>query len=284
MGATTSASAAALGTFPTIESGALAPAIEVIATLYGNESVAWPQVQGLNALGWRVYSAAVLADPPPKSEDPFSQGQRVGETGTVALLWVVGFLVLTLVFLLIVAPAFVVATRRNARTIALLSALGARRRDIRRTVTASGVLIGLVSGVLGFGLALLVCTLLPINQPLMVVLREPRTWIVALALIGFATALGWITTLWPGRMASRLDTISMLAGRLERRTKPVRLRWWHPVLIVGGARMRSDDHNRRRQRRPCAWTRGGAGVDRSAGCAGRGRRRRGSSRHARRHS
>ncbi len=173
--------------------------------------VSWRDVRAMNRGGMLVLSREVVADPPP---DPLA-GSGGGSPATLAVLALVAAMALIEVVLL-AGPAFAVGARRQQRSLALLTATGARARDVRRTVLASGVVLGAAGAasgaVLGVGLAFAV-------EPL--VQRLSDTWfgpfdvsardVAGIAVLGLLSAL--LAALAPAWLASRADVVAVLAGR-----------------------------------------------------------------------
>lgn len=173
--------------------------------------VSWSDVRALNHAGIVAVSRQVLADPPP---DP--TGGAGGPTSdTLAVVGLIAAMALLEVVLL-AGPAFAVGARRQQRSLALMAAGGARPRDVRRTVLASGLVLGSAGAVLGAGLGVAVAR---VAEPF--VQRFSHTWfgpfevsardLVAVVVCGLLSAL--LAALAPAWLATRMDVVAVLAGR-----------------------------------------------------------------------
>ncbi|MGY2076373.1 ABC transporter permease [Blastococcus sp. SYSU DS0828] len=184
----------------------------------------WPTVRELNAEGLAVVSRAVVADPPPAEEYRSTSGANAAEMAVLALI-VVGIL---LEVVLLAGPAFAVGLRRQRRDLALLAAAGGSPADLRRTVLASGVVLGggaAVGGaLLGIGLAWLALPLVggwadvrfgPFDVAPLDVLAVVVTGLLA----------GLAASAVPARQAARTDVVPALGGRRGQ----VRTSWRLPV-------------------------------------------------------
>ena len=197
----------------------------------------WPAVQELNAVGLAAVSREVVLDPPPAAEYlppdyPSDGGMDPAQVAVIALI--VAALLLEVV--LLAGPAFAVGLRRQRRDLALMAANGATSADLRRTVLASGLVLGggaaVLGAVLGIGLVRLAVPVLgdrtdvalgPFEVPVLDVLV-----VVAVgALAGLAAAYV------PARQAARTDVVTTLTGRRGQ----VRSDWRLPVvgLVVAAA-------------------------------------------------
>lgn len=185
--------------------------------LVGGSPVSWDDVLRLNAVGLLADSRAVLADPPPDSAlapEIADTGEPVDEIFVTTLALVVTMVLLEVV--LLAGPAFAVRAKAQARTLALVAAVGATPAQARRTVLASGVVVGAVGGavgiVLGIGLGALA---LPFAQ------RTSFAWfgpfdvpwplLAIVALFGLVAAVA--AAVVPAVSASRLDVVAVLGGR-----------------------------------------------------------------------
>ncbi|MFC5176407.1 FtsX-like permease family protein [Nocardioides taihuensis] len=194
--------------------------------------VTWPEVLALNELGAAVTSRAVLEDPPPRSEWPprVRQWQSPVDGNTVAIAVLVVTMALLEVVLL-AGPAFAVGARKRSRDLALMAASGATPAQGRRTILASGVVLGTVGAALGVVLGLAAgWAVLPLAQ------RYSGSWfgpydvvwwqVGAVAVFGLASAV--LAAIVPAWLASRQDVVAVLAGRRGDRKPGLR----SPVLGV----------------------------------------------------
>jgi putative ABC transport system permease protein len=103
-----------------------------------------------------------------------------------------------------------VAVRERTREIGLRKALGATHRQIRRQFFLEGFILTMVSGVLGFGVAVALCA--AVNTLPM----PPRfqgmtlTWQAGVWAVLALTAVGVATSTYPARRAARLPPVEAL--------------------------------------------------------------------------
>ncbi len=118
--------------------------------IVGGGPVSWEDVQQLNTYGLTVFSRAVLANPPPDSSLPQelrAQNDFTQDTGR--MIAVIGGVMLFILTTLLVGPAFAVSAARQRRTLALAATNGAETRQLRRTVLAQALVLGVISAVGG---------------------------------------------------------------------------------------------------------------------------------------
>jgi putative ABC transport system permease protein len=86
--------------------------------------------------------------------------------------------------------------------------VGARRRDVFLQILAESTVIGIIGGLLGLGAGVLLLELLerlaPLESPPVI---EPSAILIS---VGFASAVGVLSGLYPAWRASRLDPIAAL--------------------------------------------------------------------------
>lgn len=115
-----------------------------------DQPVTWPDVQRLNTYGFTVSSRAVLQDPPPDNAlAPELRQQQSFTQDTGRMIAVIGGVMLFIITTLLVGPAFAVSASRQRRTLALAATNGAETRQLRRTVLAQAVVLGVISAVGG---------------------------------------------------------------------------------------------------------------------------------------
>src|SRR6476620_4289340 len=118
--------------------------------IVGDQPVTWPDVQRLNSYGLTIWSRAVLADPPPDSAlAPELRQQQSFTQDTGRMIAVIGGVMLFIITTLLVGPAFAVSAARQRRTLALAATNGAETRQLRRTVLAQALVLGVISAVGG---------------------------------------------------------------------------------------------------------------------------------------
>ena len=112
--------------------------------------VTWSEVRTLNTYGLSVFSREVLQHPPAKSELPAELRQQDTFTqDTGRMIAVIGGVMLFILTTLLVGPAFAVSAARQRRTLALAATNGAETRQLRRTVLAQALLLGVISALGG---------------------------------------------------------------------------------------------------------------------------------------
>lgn len=185
--------------------------------LVGGGPVDWDQVRALNEIGVQATSRAVLQDPPPDSALPpeMQQFDEPIDQLTITVLALVVVMVLLEVVLL-AGPAFAVRAKAQAHALALVAAAGGTPRQARRTVLASGVVIGAVGGVLGVALGIAVGALaVPVFQTFdssrFGPFDVPWPLLAVVAAFGFVSAV--LAAVVPAFSASKQDVVAVLAGR-----------------------------------------------------------------------
>ena len=163
--------------------------------------------------GLDVTSALVSADPPP---GPAGYG-RSSESRLLTLLLAAAVVVETA---LLAGPAFAVSAVRQRHSLALAATQGAGAADMRRAVTAYGLVLAVLAAVGGAvlgGAAGAAWVLWRVRQPLpqVVLLDLPWSWVAALA--GIAVLAGGVAAWWPARGLTRLDTMTVLRGQVASR-------------------------------------------------------------------
>ena len=221
-----SVNAAAAVTLPSAPSAVGASTIAGYVTNPGG--VTWKQVEALNKGGYIVVSRDVVADPPPQSQVPYnSVAQRfqtaapdVGSSSDrTAVTRAIGAIAVAMVLLevvLLAGPAFAVGAKRRQREYALVGAIGADRRQLRRLVLAEGVVLGCLGALLGTGLGIgAAAAALPftshVSGKLCGALAISPLHVGGAAVL--AVLLGLASALFPARAVSRQDILSTLTGR-----------------------------------------------------------------------
>ncbi|KRA39046.1 MULTISPECIES: ABC transporter permease [unclassified Nocardioides] len=205
--------------------------------LVGGGPVTWDDVQALNEVGLLVTSRAVLNDPPTLDLDPTAVPSQDGiDDITMTVLALVVAMVLIEVVLL-AGPAFAVRAKAQAHTLALVAAAGGTPRQARRTVLASGVVIGSVGGVLGVALGVLIGVLaVPIAQRFDQSRFGPFEvpWLLLLVVAAFGLVSALLAAVVPAFSASRHDVVAVLGGRRGEGSPSVRTPILGLVLLGGG--------------------------------------------------
>ncbi|MFS0728700.1 FtsX-like permease family protein [Curtobacterium sp. 1P10AnD] len=201
----------------------------------------WSEIKRLNDHGIVVQSRPVVLDPPDERIDGVSGPQSLG--WYIAGLGLVGVFALFEVGLL-AGAAFLVGTRADARSYAILTSVGAERGVVRSVVAGSGLVLGTAGAVLGtaigVGIGALAFRLLDNgNVHAFPGLHVPVVMLLCIAVAGVVA--GVLSSLAAARAATRVNVLAGLRGSLRpetpSRATTRRRRVWGPLLIVLGAVM-----------------------------------------------
>jgi putative ABC transport system permease protein len=171
----------------------------------------WSDVQRANARGFLLQPRGHVPGEPPV---PPQVQEAIAAATLTAITLVVGMALLEVV--LLAGPAFAVGAKRRTRDLALLTASGGERRDVRRTVLGGGVVIGLVGGLVGVAGGLLVTRLAlhrleRVNGSLIGSFDIRPLELLMVAVVGVLTAV--LAAIIPARVAARQDVVAGLTGR-----------------------------------------------------------------------
>jgi putative ABC transport system permease protein len=183
-----------------------------------DRAIPYSEVKRLNGYGFQVMSADVLRHPPTAAELP-PQIQQVSNSSAddVRVAVAMGGVMLLLVTTLLVSPAFAVAASRQRRTLALAASNGAETRQLRRTVLAQALVLGVLSALVAAALALVVL------RAVMWAWVAARPWttfrffevpvwaVVAVVLMAVVSVL--IAALIPSMRLGRLDIVGVMKGQ-----------------------------------------------------------------------
>ncbi len=107
-----------------------------------------------------------------------------------------------------IANIMLASIAQRVRELGVRLAVGARRRDVFLQILAESTVIGMIGGFLGLGAGVVLLDLLgrvaPLESPPVI---EPSAVLIS---VGFATAVGVLSGLYPAWRASRLDPIAAL--------------------------------------------------------------------------
>ncbi|WAB84987.1 hypothetical protein OVN20_05400 [Microcella daejeonensis] len=199
-----------------VHPGTLAPGYTVPSRFYLlDQAITWDDVLALNEQGVVAASRSViLGDGPTPGARPSEYGAFGLQGGVLAFAALVGgFLLLQVV--LLAAAAFMVGARQQQRALAVLASVGGDRRLMRATVTAGGVVLGLVGGVLGVILGIggaAVATPLFADGRAMAFPGFHLPVLLLVATVAAAVLAGWAAAAVPARVASRIDIVPALRG------------------------------------------------------------------------
>lgn len=183
-----------------------------------NTPVTLNDVLRLGEHGLQVISAELLAHPAPTAElPPALRDQTVFETQQSQMLVATGGLILLITIALLVAPAFAVSAARQRRTLALAASNGATTRQLRTTVLAQAIVLGLAAALSGALVGLAAAYLLAWwgNRPSQPYGMGPFDIpVLAVVLItGLAVVAALIAALAPARRLGRLDIVGVMKGQ-----------------------------------------------------------------------
>lgn len=196
-----------------------------VVTFYqlGGASPTWKEVLSLNKMGIGVLSRQVILNPPPIEEQPISNGSGIPFAAIFSvLLFLVPLGLLPVVVL--AGSAFAFGARRQTRTLAVMSSLGASRRTLQNVTVTSGIWLGLIGGVAGVALGAIVVSLFgPAMASKSFSVQPPWNQypgfhlpLVYLIVLIFASGvLGAVSSYLPARKASRVNILATLRGQRE---------------------------------------------------------------------
>lgn len=213
-----------------------------VTVYFATDAPTWSEVRALNAHGIIVQSRALVLDPP-------EAGRLAGAGQGNPIGWFLGAMGLLGAFAmfevaLLAGAAFLVGTRADTRSYAIVTSIGGDRRFVRTVVGGSGLVlgaIGAVSGVaLGTGLGVVVFRFLDDGNV--------GTWpglhvpVLELGVIAAAAVVaGLVSALVAAGAATRVNVLAALRGSLRpaapRPRAERRRRVWAPLLIGAGAVM-----------------------------------------------
>ncbi|MCS4276191.1 putative ABC transport system permease protein [Mycetocola sp. BIGb0189] len=188
--------------------------------LVGERALGWKDAKAANAHGVVLTSRDLPVNPPTNlelTEDIVSVENNnrfmslITFTGILALI---GALALFEVCLL-AGSAFAMGARRQQRDLALLAASGAETASLRQIITASGVWLGLVGGIVGSLLGCVAGTafvMLQQSQGSTRFLGVHVAWQGAIVAMLAGTLAGLIAAAVPARQVARQATLGALKG------------------------------------------------------------------------
>jgi len=186
----------------------------------GADPVSWEDVQRLNDYGLTVFSREVLENPPPNSDlPPEFQARQDFTQDTARMIAVIGGVMLFILTTLLVGPAFAVSAARQRRTLALAATNGAEVRQLRRTVLAQALVLGVLSAIGGVVLGMLAVRVglwwwvrtHPSSTFAALTLDVP--WTAIAILLPCAVLSAVVAALVPSLRLGRLDIIGVMRGQ-----------------------------------------------------------------------
>lgn len=188
--------------------------------LVGGGPVTWEDIQRLNTYGLTVYSRAVLENPPPESSLPAElRPQNDFTQDTSRMIAVIGGVMLFILTTLLVGPAFAVSASRQRRTLALAATNGAETRQLRRTVLAQALVLGVISALGGVGLGVAAVTVglwwwvRTHPETSFASLGTDLPWGAFSILVPCAVLSAVVAALLPSMRLGRLDIIGVMRGQ-----------------------------------------------------------------------
>ncbi|MDR2996545.1 MAG: hypothetical protein LBU78_00335 [Microbacterium sp.] len=196
------------------------------------------ELSALNQAGYISFARDLVMDPPPGAVLSGTFIPEAEKSSTMAIVSIAATFGAVLVGLLS-AAAMAVSARRQQRSLAVVTTVGARHADVFGIMLAQGSLLGLAGGVIGaaIGIGGVAAALAIMNPGVQGTfwsswgLSVPWTAPVAVLL---AVLVGLIASLAPARTATHGDVLSALRGA----RRPVRMsrrqpRWGVVVLLMG---------------------------------------------------
>ncbi|MFC7790099.1 FtsX-like permease family protein [Microbacterium sp. MAHUQ-60] len=195
------------------------------------------QLADMNHAGYVAYARDLVLDPPAGAETEATMMQGQTDSAWVTIMLVsLGLVFGGLLVGLLAAAAMAVSARRQQRSLAVLTTVGARRRDVFRTVLTQGALLGLAGGLIGAaigigGVAALNALMDPgVKNTFWSSWGLEVPWSVA-GVIAFAVLVGLAASVIPAHGATRGDALAALRGA----RRPVSMSLRRPVvgIVVG---------------------------------------------------
>jgi len=199
-------------------------------------TVDWTMIQDLNSSGITTLSRSVLLDPPP-SDGSFPEYNALTNLAAQLplVLIVAGFAAFEVI--LLAGAAFTVTARQQQRTLATIASVGAPRRLLFRILTANGIVLGTIGGLVGvvFGIAG--------AAVLMVMTADGSStqyygfhipWLALGLAVLFAVLIGWVASLLPARATSRFNIVAALRGSRMPPAQNLRRPIVGIVMVLGG--------------------------------------------------
>ena len=217
------------------------PTQNTVFYAFGHKPLTWAQTIKLNRQGVGTLSRSVLLNPPSDAQVPLLASGALDTrssslSGIEYIMLILPLLLLPVIAL--TASAFSFAARRQTRSIAVISSLGARRATLRFVTISNGIWLGVLGGVVGAVAGATLSALLSssisdgskINYP---GFHLPVSYLITFVLSG--ALIGAIVSALPARAAAKVDVLATLRG--TRRDPKVRKRTgvFSLILILAGA-------------------------------------------------
>ncbi|KGN34378.1 hypothetical protein N802_12020 [Knoellia sinensis KCTC 19936] len=186
--------------------------------LLGDEPVTWSKVRDLNRHGIVVWSEEVLRNPPPVSELSLEQQSLMEfDDDRMGSFVAIGGALLLVITTLLVGPAFAVSAARQRRTLALSASNGATTAQLRHTVLAQALVLGVISALAGAGLGVAAAWAASRQPVLARTLDVTGPFEVPVVPVVVTTAAAMVSAviaaLLPARRLGRLDIVGVMKGQ-----------------------------------------------------------------------
>ena len=183
----------------------------------GSNPISWNRITKLNKQGISVLSRAVLLNSPSDSEVPLiaAGGIGNGSSGVNALALIILAPLVLMPIVILTGSAFSFAARRQARSIAVMSSLGARKSTLRFITIAGGLWLGLLGGAVGATIGASLSWIFSPGLSDGSKLNYPGLHLpfgALLAVIAGGAAIGGIVSAIPARSAAKVDVLATLRG------------------------------------------------------------------------
>lgn len=200
------------------------------------EPLDWVDVKELNARGALVLSREVVLNPPAPAADIMRARDNEVPVSLFAIAGMIGIFAAFEVVLL-AGAAFTVTARQQQRTLATIASVGATASTLRSVVTASGLVLGAIGGLVGaaIGVGAGITFMALTNDGSRVQyfgLHVP--WPLLLAVAVFAILVGWLAALAPARLAAKVDVVAALRGSRRPPVTSARRPVAGLVFLLGG--------------------------------------------------
>lgn len=184
----------------------------------GDKPITWSQIVELNKSGIGVLSREVLLNPPANKDVPYYEYGGMPDISVAFMSYLPMVFIAPLVLLpvaVLAGSAFSFGARRQARSLAVMSSLGANRWLLRFVTVANGIWLGLLGGILGVllgaaGAAWLLPTLTDGSRIGYPGFHLPWELLSIAALSG--AVIGALVSLKPAFSAAKVDVLSTLRG------------------------------------------------------------------------
>jgi ABC-type antimicrobial peptide transport system permease subunit len=188
------------------------------------EGPTWEEILQINKQGIGVLSREVILNPPPKEDQPL-QGNSSG-VPFIAIFSVLLFLVpLGLLPVVVLAgSAFAFGARRQTKTLAVMSSLGASRKTLQNVTITSGIWLGLLGGLVGVCGGVIFIAFFGPSLTTRSFIIDPSwnlypgfhiPWVYLAGLVLASGFLGAISSYLPARKASRVNIMATMRGQRE---------------------------------------------------------------------